>query len=89
MSQALNYGIDKARFLAPVRSGKRIRAHTLLAAAEEKPGGRVLLTVSCRVEIEGEERPALVADLISLMLPGQDGNGGGHGKDGDGGPDHS
>ena len=74
VSQALNYGIDKARFLAPVRSGKRIRAHTVLAAADEKPGGRVLLTLSCRVEIEGEERPALVADLLSLMLPARHGS---------------
>src|SRR2546429_6289177 len=69
VSQALNYGIDKARFLAPVRSGKRIRAHAVLTSAEKKQGGRVLLTVSCTVEIEGEEKPAVVADLLSLMLP--------------------
>jgi acyl dehydratase len=69
VSQALNYGVDKARFLAPVRSGKRIRAHTVLTSAEQKPGGRVLLTVSCTVDIEGEEKPAVVADLLSLMLP--------------------
>jgi acyl dehydratase len=69
VSQALNYGIDKARFLAPVRSGKRIRTHARLAAAEKKPGGRVLLTISCTVEIEGEDKPAVVADLLSLMLP--------------------
>jgi acyl dehydratase len=69
VSQALNYGIDKARFLAPVRSGKRIRAHAVLASADKKPGGRVLLTVSCTVEIEGEDKPAVVADLLSLMIP--------------------
>src|SRR3546814_17674234 len=56
VSQALNYGINKARFLAPVRSGKRIRAHAVLASAEKKPGGRVLLTVTCPVEIAGEDR---------------------------------
>ena len=70
VSQALNYGVDKARFLAPVRAGKRIRARAVLASAEKKSGGRVLLTVSCTVEIEGEEKPAVVADLLSLMLPG-------------------
>jgi acyl dehydratase len=69
VSQALNYGIDKARFLAPVRSGKRIRAHAVMTSVEKKPGGRVLLTVSCTVEIEGEAKPAVVADLLSLMIP--------------------
>jgi acyl dehydratase len=67
--QALNYGVDKARFLAPVRSGKRIRAHAVLASAEKKPGGGVLLTVSCTADIEGAEKPAVVANLLSLMLP--------------------
>jgi acyl dehydratase len=57
VSQALNYGVEKARLLAPVRSGKPIRAHAVLASAEKKPGGRVLLTVSCTVEIEGEDKP--------------------------------
>jgi acyl dehydratase len=69
VSQALNYGIDRGRFLAPVRSGRRIRTNAVLTSAETKPGGRVLLTVSCTVDIEGEEKPALVADLLSLMLP--------------------
>jgi hypothetical protein len=54
-----------------VRRGKRIRAHVVLASAERKPGGRVLLTVSCTVEIEGEEKPAVVIDLLSLMPPAQ------------------
>jgi acyl dehydratase len=67
--QALNYGVDKARFLAPVRAGKRIRAHAVLTSAEKKPGGRVLLTVSCTVEIDGEDKPAVVANLLSLMIP--------------------
>jgi acyl dehydratase len=69
VSQALNYGIDKARFLAPVRSGKRISTHAVLTSVEKKAGGRVLLTVSCTVEIEGEGKPAVVADLLSLMIP--------------------
>jgi acyl dehydratase len=68
-SQALNYGVDRARFLAPARCGKRVRTHAKLTSAEKKPGGRVLLTVSCTVEIEGEDKPAGVADLLSLMIP--------------------
>jgi acyl dehydratase len=85
VSQALNYGIDKARFLAPVRSGKRIRAHAVLTSVEKKPGGRVLLTVSCTVEIEGEAKPAVVADLLSLMIPDPSHTGAGSdpGKDDD------
>jgi len=77
VSQALNYGIDKARFLAPVRTGKRIRTHAVLTSTEKKTGGRVLLTVSCTVEIEGEKKPAVVADLLSLMIPGPHSTGAG------------
>src|SRR3989442_3567234 len=51
VSQALNYGIDRGRFLAPVRSGRRIRANAVLTSAETKPGGRVLVTVSCTIDI--------------------------------------
>jgi acyl dehydratase len=69
VSQALNYGVEKVRFLAPVLAGQRIRARAALASVEKKPGGRVLLTVSCTVEIDGGTKPALVAELLSLMLP--------------------
>lgn len=68
-SSALNYGIDRARFLTPVTSGQRIRAHIRLAAAEHKPDGRVLLRLSCTVEIEDMPKPAVVADLLSMVLP--------------------
>jgi acyl dehydratase len=68
-SQALNYGIDKARFLAPVRAGKRIRTRAVLESAEKKPGGQILLTVWCTVEIEGEDKPAAVASLLTLVFP--------------------
>jgi len=68
-SQALNYGIVRARFLTPVTYGQRIRAHVTLAGAEQKPGGRVLLRITCTVEIEGEPKPAVVTDLLSMVLP--------------------
>src|SRR6195256_3650761 len=42
--QAVNYGLEKVRFLAPVRAGKRVRNHVRVAAVEDKGGGRVLLT---------------------------------------------
>lgn len=69
VSQALNYGIDEARFLAPGPSGKRIRTRAMLTSVEETPGGRFLLTVSCTVEIKGEVKPAVVADPLRLMIP--------------------
>ena len=64
----INYGFDKVRFLAPVRAGKRIRAHFEVTDVQEKPGNRFLITQSVSVEIEGEETPALVADWLSMVV---------------------
>lgn len=66
----LNYGFDKVRFLAPVRSGKRIRANFEVANVLPKPGGRFLITQAVSVEIEGEDTPALVADWLSMVVTG-------------------
>ena len=66
--QALNYGTDKVRFLAPVRSGARVRARTELVGATEKRPGQILLTTRSTVEIEGEETPALVAETLALLF---------------------
>ena len=63
-----SYGFDKVRFVAPVPSGSRIRGHfTVKDVAERKPG-QLKITFGCRVEIEGEERPALVGEWLSLWL---------------------
>lgn len=66
--QVLNYGSDKVRFLTPVKSGARIRARVVLVAAEPKGPGRTLLRTENTVEIEGEERPALVAETLALLI---------------------
>lgn len=64
----INYGSDKVRFLMPVRVGKRIRAHqTVLDVTEKKPG-HYLFKNEVTVEIEGEETPALVAEILSMMV---------------------
>jgi acyl dehydratase len=68
VAAALNYGVNKVRFVTPVRSGARVRDRITLAAAEDKGGGRILATMHHAVEIEGEEKPALVADTMSLLL---------------------
>ena len=66
----INYGFNKVRFLAPVRAGKRVRAHVELLDVEEKEGGRFLVTQGISVEIEGEETPALVAEWLSMVVAG-------------------
>jgi acyl dehydratase len=61
---SVNYGFNKIRFLAPVKSGKRIRGHfTLLELVEKRPG-QWQQTVEATIEIEGEDKPALMAEWI-------------------------
>jgi acyl dehydratase len=64
----VNYGFDKIRFVAPVRTGKRIRARGVLGAVEERKPGQIQLRVDVTVEIEGEDKPALVAEWLSLHV---------------------
>lgn len=66
----LNYGFDKVRFLAPVPSGKRVRAHFVVKNVDRKDDNRFLITQGVSVEIEGEETPALVADWLSMVIVG-------------------
>jgi acyl dehydratase len=66
-SHGLNYGLNKVRFLAPVRSGKRVRGHFTLVDMVEKQPHRYQLTNEVSVEIEGEDKPALVAEWITLV----------------------
>jgi acyl dehydratase len=64
---AFNYGIDKLRFIAPVKSGARVRNRMKLLALEEKPGGRHLMTIENTMEIEGEDKPALIAATLVMI----------------------
>jgi acyl dehydratase len=64
----LNYGLDKARFVAPVRAGARVRARATLAAVEPQASGRVLLKLQCTLEIDGEAKPALIADILCMLI---------------------
>lgn len=66
---AVNYGLDRVRFLAPVKSGKRIRGRFVLDSVEEKAPGQLLLRHTVTVEIEGEDKPACVAETVVLLLP--------------------
>ena len=64
----VNYGFDKIRFVAPVRVGKRIRARGVLGAVEERKPNPIQLRVDVTVDIEGESKPALVAEWLSLHV---------------------
>ena len=66
----LNYGFDKVRFLAPVKSGKRVRAHAEVADITRKDDNRFLVKQALSVEIEGEETPALVAEWLTMVIAG-------------------
>ena len=65
---AVNYGLDRVRFIAPVRSGKRIRGRFRLDSVDEKAPGQILMRHTVTVEIEGEERPALTAEWLGLIF---------------------
>jgi len=64
----LNYGFDKVRFPAPVRVGKRIRASAVLAEVAERKPGQLLMKLDVTIEIEGETKPALTAEWLSLHV---------------------
>lgn len=68
VKMGVNYGANKVRFLAPVRSGKRVRGHFKLLELEEKRPGQFQQTLEFSVEIEGEEKPALIAEWINQFF---------------------
>jgi acyl dehydratase len=69
---ALNYGLDKVRFIAPVKAGARVRMRASLASAELQDGGRVLLKLQSTLEIEDEAKPALIAELLCMLIGKRD-----------------
>jgi acyl dehydratase len=64
VKMGVNYGGNKTRFIAPVRSGKRVRSHTKLLELVEKRPGQWQQTNEITIEIEGEDKPALIAEWI-------------------------
>src|SRR6187551_531489 len=64
----LNYGLDRLRFTSPVFSGSRVRYHSRVVAAEPRGVGRTLLRQEAHLEVEGQEQPALVAQLLALYI---------------------
>ena len=65
---AVNYGLNRVRFPNSVRPGARIRNRAVLKGIEKRGFRKVMLTVENTVEIEGEEKPAVVADVLALVF---------------------
>ncbi|HET7576056.1 MAG TPA: MaoC family dehydratase [Sphingomicrobium sp.] len=68
LKMAVNYGLDRVRFLAPVKSGKRVRGRFVLQSVKEKAPGQVVMHHEVTVEIESEDKPALSAVWLTLMI---------------------
>lgn len=68
----LNYGFDKLRFVRPVPSGRRVRGHFDLGSIRTRPDKMIEVIYDVSVEIEGEEKPAIVARWVSLHIMQQD-----------------
>jgi acyl dehydratase len=68
VAMVVNYGLDKVRFLQPVPAGARVRATMTIAGVEQTPQG-YRTAMSTTVELEGSERPALIASTLALFIP--------------------
>ena len=68
IKMGVNYGGNKTRFLAPVKSGKRVRGRFKLLELEEKRPGQWQQTMEFTLEIEGEDKPALIAEWITQFF---------------------
>ncbi len=64
----LNYGLDRLRFTSPVLAGSRVRYRSQVLAAEPRAAGRVLLRQEARMEVEGQDKPAVIAELLALYV---------------------
>jgi len=64
--RGINYGSNKIRFISPVPAGSRVRLRQRIVNAEEAPGNGIRVTSEMTVEVEGQERPALVAEVIGI-----------------------
>ncbi len=64
---AINYGLDRVRFLHPVRPGDRIRSRSLLKRVEKRGLRKVLIAVENTLEVEGADKPALIAEALALI----------------------
>jgi acyl dehydratase len=67
-SAGLNYGLDKVRFMTPVKAGASVRNRVTLVSAESKGNGRVLIKTMNELQIGGEDKPALIAETLAMIV---------------------
>jgi acyl dehydratase len=72
IAYALNYGFDRIRFVTPVPAGSRVRAHFEVGDVHQRDDGAVVIVLDVRYELEGSDRPALVAEWLGLIQPTPD-----------------
>ena len=68
-AMGVNYGSDKVRFLTPVRVGSRVRMRGKVLSVDARPDGSLLVKNEVTIEVEGSEKPALIAHTLSLTVP--------------------
>lgn len=68
LALVLNYGLDRLRFTSPVKAGARVRYRSRVTGAEPKGPGRTLLRQEAVMEVEGQEKPAVVAELLAMYI---------------------
>ena len=68
MKMVLNYGLNKTRFITPVLVGSRVRSKMVISGVEEKEPGRLLVTTTHTIEIEGQDKPACVAESLAMFM---------------------
>jgi acyl dehydratase len=68
IKMAINYGLNKVRFLTPVKVGSKVRNRAVLKDVTDKGGGRILIATENTIEIEGEEKPGVVAESLAMFF---------------------
>ena len=68
LKHVFNYGLDKVRFINPVNVGSKVRTHSKVASVDDKGDGRFLIKTEITMEIEGVEKPAFVAEALSMYI---------------------
>jgi acyl dehydratase len=68
MKMGVNYGLNKVRFINPVPVGSEVRSRMVISAVEEKGPGRILMTTTHTIEIKGQDKPACIAEALSMLF---------------------
>jgi acyl dehydratase len=68
LKMGVNYGLNKVRFINPVPVGSQVRSKMVISSVEEKGPGRILMSITHTIEIKGQDKPACIAEALSLLF---------------------